>query len=185
MIGRQELIEPETNGPEKSAGYLLDNQAPHPETTDGQSNADDARQYAGNQAYLGLGLEVDLFGEEGILDQAKGIDHDGQRQRPRQGGQDRLLIKSGNPGSGEAQEARGCKPHDDIKIKDRTDVGLRYLLFLNQSGAESAVKECLRYSDEDRQHPDQTELLGEQQPRQNDPDDELHAPRHYGLDKTP
>ena len=40
-------------------------------------------------------------------------------------------------------------------------------------------------SHEDRQHPDQTELLGEQQSRQNDPDDELHAPLRNGLDKTP
>ena len=63
---------------EKSAGYLLDNQAPHPETRGGQGDPDDAGQYAGNQAYLGLGLEVDLFGEDGALDQAKGIDHDGQ-----------------------------------------------------------------------------------------------------------
>ena len=62
----------------KRSGYLLNNQAPHPETKNGQGNTDHTGQCAGYHTYLGHGLEIDLLGQEGALDQAEGIDHDGQ-----------------------------------------------------------------------------------------------------------
>ena len=101
------------------------------------------------------------------------------------GSQYRLPIESGDPRRSPAQEACGCQSHNNIKIKDRTNVGLRYVPFLDQGGAEAAVKEDPDNGDENGQHPDETELLGKEEPRQNDPDDELHAPLCYGLDKAP
>jgi len=108
-----------------------------------------------------------------------------QRENADEGGEERDLVKGGNPWRRKKQESRNQKTNQDIEIKNRTLVQMASVLFLDQCRTKTTVDERLGNGHEDRQHRDQAELLRQKQPGQNYRSEKLDPLLPNALEEAP